>query len=152
MQRQPIQGCTNKGEHEVHLAQTFVVHTTGELGEPVVNAGKDTKADCIEDHIVEVGNYEISVAHMDIHRSCAEHDARNATENEVHQSTQHEQHGGRQTNLAAPQGAKPGEHLHASGYSNQHCCHDEDIAHPLRRTRIEHVMDPHNQPQERDHE
>ena len=118
----------------------------------MVNPGEDPEADCVEDHVVEVGHHEVGVAHVNIDRHGGQHHAGDPGEDEVKQATQAEQHRSVQAQIALPERSEPGEHLHSGGNGDQHRGEHEDMAHPVRRAGIEHVVGPHDQAEEGDAE
>ena len=53
---------------EVDLAEPFVEHLPGELGPPEVEPGEDREHHRAEDDVVEVGDHEVGVGHMEVKR------------------------------------------------------------------------------------
>ena len=51
---------------EVQLAQGFVQHPAGDLGEPEVDAGEGGEHDGAKQHVVEVGHHEVGVGDMEV--------------------------------------------------------------------------------------
>ena len=136
----------------MELAQALVGHPTGELGEPVVNRSEDPHHRGAVDHVVEVTNHEVGVRHVNVDRDRCQHHTGDASKHEVEQPAKTEQHRRGEADLASPERAKPGKHLHASGNGDQHGGDHEQIAHPLGNTTGEHVVNPHDQAQANDDE
>ena len=147
MHGQEVEIGAYEGEQEVQLAQPLVGHAAGELGEPVIDGSEDAHHGGAIDHIVEVAHHKISVIDVNIDRHGGQHDAGDAGKNEVDQAAQAEQHRCGELQLAAPDRAQPGEHLHTGGHGDQHRGEHEQIAHPLWYSAREEVVNPHDQAQ-----
>ena len=79
-------------EPEVELAEPLVVHPAGHLREPVVDPGEDREDGAAEEHVVDVRDDEVRLAHVDVDRDGAEHDAREAADHEHREEAEREQH------------------------------------------------------------
>ena len=77
---------------EVQLAERLVVHPAGHLREPVVDPGEDREHRAAEQHVVDVGDDEVRVRHVDVERHDGEHDAADPAEGEHRDEAEREQH------------------------------------------------------------
>ena len=86
---------------EVQLAQALVEHPPGHLREPVVDAGVDREQRPAVEHVVDVGDDEVGVRDVDVHRHHRQHHAGDAAERE------HRQEARAPTASACPRAARP---------------------------------------------
>src|SRR5580700_4634727 len=71
-----------EAEPEVKLAQSFVHHSSGHLGEPEVSSGEDAEHGGDAHHHVEMAYYEVSAMEHDIERGLSEEEAAYAAADE----------------------------------------------------------------------
>ena len=84
MLRAEAQVEADEGEGTVQAAEIFVEHPAGELGIPVVDRGEDHEHRSTEDDVVEVGDNEVGVVHMNVEWHLCQGDPCDASEHEVH--------------------------------------------------------------------
>ena len=92
MHRQKIKRAANESKNEMQFTQAFVIHATGEFWEPMIDGSENTKGNHIKNHVMEMADNKISIAHMDIHRHRRQHHTGYAGKNKVEQPRQAKQH------------------------------------------------------------
>jgi len=134
----------------VDLACCFVVHHASPLGRPVIETHENTEQRTSHQHIVEVGDHEVSVMHLGIDGHHGEHQAGEAAQGEHEDEADGEQHRGFKRHGTAPHGGHPVEHLHARWHGDQHGGVHEEQLTCGGHARGEHVVRPDQEGQDGD--
>ena len=92
------------GEGKVNLAQRFVQHAAEHLGKPVVERREHGENDAC-DHIVKMGNDEIGVVDVNVHRGRSHVNAAQSADDEIGDKSQSKEHGTREVDVPTPQRA-----------------------------------------------
>ena len=155
VETQPVLGGkaeveADESEHEMEPAQGFIGQTPGELGIPVVDRAEDHKHRAAINDVVEVGDHEVGVVHVDVKGHLGQGYPGDAAEHEIEDEAAGKQHRRVKGDLAAPEGRQPVEELDAGGHGNQGGGDREKEAHPGGRATGEHVVGPHHQAQHHD--
>src|SRR5204862_434017 len=87
---------------EVEPPELLVVHPTGHLREPVVDAREDREERPAEEHVVDVRDDEVRVRDVDVDRHGGEIDAGEAADHEPRDEAEREQHRRRKVELTRP--------------------------------------------------
>ncbi len=102
-----------------------------------------------EQHVVEMGDNEVSVVEVDVDGHSRHEEATQATDNEE----SHERHTMERRcikrDLAAPHRADPVKDFHGRGKGNHHRRDHEGHAQSGIHSACEHVMAPHDKPETR---
>src|SRR5882757_7559619 len=112
---------SDEEQPEVQPAQSFVVHLSRDLGEPIIEATEDREHDRSDDHVVKMCDNEVGGAELPIEGRRAQHDPGETGNQELEKKSNAEQHRCFELDLASPHGSQPVEDLDSSGNRNRHC-------------------------------
>ncbi len=122
MHRKETNVETDKHQPESPTAEPLGQRThTGER-RPVIKGGKQWKHHTAEQHIMEVGDNEITVMDLPIERDDGHHDPRQSAQHKDEEKTQNKQHGHPQrTQANRPRDScNPGKYLYAGWHRHRH--------------------------------
>src|SRR5262245_10449445 len=131
----------NISQHEMSLRQSFVHHSPEYLRKPVINRGEQRK-DNTRHHVMKMRHDIVSVMDKNIDGSRSHEDTAQASDDEVRDETQCEEHRRGKTNRPAPQGAEPIEGLDRRWHSDHHGGHHKRGAEKRIHAADEHMMAP----------
>ena len=137
----------NERHRTVQTSEPFMQHPTRELWIPVINRGEDHEHRATEDDVVEVGNHEVGVMHVDVEWHLGQCNSCDATQNEIHDESAGEQHGAVECDAPSPNRGKPVEEFDARGNGDECCGDGEEQSHPGWCSAGEHMVRPNNQSQ-----
>ncbi len=126
---------------EVDLSEAVVHHPAGDLREPEVGPGVRREHHRAEHDVVEVGDDEVAVAHVEVDRRAGQQHTGQTTEQERHQEADAEQHRCLEGELTPPHRADPVEELHPGRHRDEE--RQEGEERQEHRTGDEHVVRPH---------
>ncbi len=135
---------------EAQPAEPLAEQATRHLRPPVVDPREEPEEAAADQHVVQVGDHEVAVGLLQIHRRRGVHDARQAADGEEPDQADRVVKRARRPDRAAPERRQPVEDLHPRRNRDEHRRDRErrvgDGAHPGR----EHVMAPDAEPEEAD--
>ena len=132
-----------------NLSQTFVVHATGDLGPPVVQAADHRNQGGTHHHVVEVGHHEVRVVQLNIGGQDRQRQTRQTTNGKDEQEGQGVQHRRGERDAAFVHREDPVEDLHRRRNGHREGDRGEDGVHQRGLTTGEHVVAPHQEREER---
>src|ERR1700747_3303881 len=127
---------------EVPFPQNLVVHPAAHLREPVVKGSEECKKNASHDDVMKMRDHKIGSAELPIERRRAQHDSRQASDQELEQKAIAEKHRSSELNLPAPHRPQPIEDLNSSGNADGHRGDREKAVCVRIHPDCEHVVSP----------
>src|SRR5262249_14831293 len=102
------------------LAERLIEHPARDLRVPVVEGGEQRVEDPSDDHVVEMSDHEVRETELPIERRHRLDDAGEASDEELEEEGDREQHRGPELDAPAPHGREPVEDLDTRGNADRH--------------------------------
>src|SRR6266853_2179388 len=102
---------TDQEQPEVPFPKNLVVHPAAHFREPVVKGSEECKKNSSHDNVMKMRDHKIGSAELPIERRRAQHDSREAGDQESKQEADAEKHRSPELDLPAPHRPQPIEDL-----------------------------------------
>src|ERR1700677_3710657 len=95
------------------LTEPLIEHLPGGLGKPIVDGREDHEEDSADQDVMEMCDHEIGIGELPAERRDRQHYSGQASDKELKQKRDSEEHRDTQPNTPAPHGTEPVEDLDA---------------------------------------